>query len=106
VDEYTAHATMNYKGTNGGGTFFFNEAGDFTKFSVLRYMGNEPDAKRYEWVVTVDDYKTFEGIRVPYKMSATWKLEEGDWTWLQLEIIDMHYNENAILQTGLFGNGG
>ncbi|MCX8124419.1 MAG: hypothetical protein N3F66_09665 [Spirochaetes bacterium] len=58
VDNNTA-ATMEYKGTKGSGTFYFNSEGDFVKFSALRYMGNSSDAKRYEWVLVVEDYKTF-----------------------------------------------
>lgn len=96
VSDTSAKATMTYKGTTGSGTFSFNSDGDFTKYSAMRYQGNEPDAKRYEWVLLVEDYKTFEGIKVPAKMTATWKLDEGDWTWLKLEIADLKYNENAL----------
>ena len=95
VDKYTATATMDYNGTKGSGTFYFNAEGDFVKFSALRYKGNEPDAQRYEWVLLVDERKTFEGINVPSKMTATWKLEKEEWTWLKLEIEDLAYNKNA-----------
>lgn len=96
VDDSTVTATMSYEGTTGSGTFCFNGNGDFVKFSALRYMGNKPESKRYEWVILVDGYKTFEGIKVPSKLTATWKLEEGDWTWLKLEIVDIRFNENAV----------
>ena len=71
---------MNYKGTHGSGTFYFNEKGDFIKFIALRYKGNEPDSKRYPWVLTVDDYAEFGGIRIPSKMKATWKLDNCEST--------------------------
>ena len=97
IDELSAKATMNYKGTSGSGTFHFNEEGDFIKFVALRFMGNEEDAVRYPWVLNVDDYAVFEGITVPSKMKATWKLEAGDWTWLDLEITDIKYNITTII---------
>lgn len=97
IDDYSAKATMKYKGTNGSGTFYFNEMGDFTKFVALRFKGNKEDAKRYPWVLTVDDYAEFEGIKVPSKMKATWKLDEGDWTWLDLEITTIKYNIDKII---------
>ncbi len=96
LNDTSAMATMEYKGTKGSGTFYFNSDGDFVRFSTLRYNGNEPDAKRFEWVLLVDQYKTFEGIKVPSRMTATWKFEKGDWTWLKLEILDIKYDENAI----------
>ncbi len=93
IDTLTAKATMSYKGTTGSGIFYFNENGDVIKYSALRYMGNDPDSKRYEWVISVEKYAEFEGIRIPSKCSATWKLDEGDWTWCILEITDLLYNK-------------
>ncbi|MEX2596440.1 MAG: DUF6544 family protein [Salibacteraceae bacterium] len=92
IDDLSAKATMSYKNTKGGGTFYFNEQGDFTKFIAMRFQGNEPNAERKEWVLTVDGYRVFEGIKVPSRMEATWQLEEGSWTWLQLEIEEIIYN--------------
>lgn len=92
IDETSARAIMSYKGTSGSGIFHFNEQGDFVKFEAMRYIGNDSDAKRHEWVITVNEYATFQGIKVPSKMEATWRLEEGDWTWLKLSIVDMEYN--------------
>ena len=92
IDDSSAKATMTYKETTGSGTFYFNDKGDFVKFVALRFMGNKSDAKRYPWVLTVEDYAVFEGIKVPSKMKATWELEDGDWTWLDLEISSIEYN--------------
>jgi len=92
LDDRSAKATMSYLGTSGSGVFYFNENGDFTRFSAMRFMGNEPGAKRHEWIIRVKDYATFDHIRVPSKMEALWKLEQGDWTWLQLEIEDLQFN--------------
>ena len=92
VNDTTAIATMNYNGSKASGTFYFYQEGDFVKYTAMRFMGNEDDAKRHEWILLVDAYKSFEGIKVPSKMTATWKLDDGDWTWLKLEIIDIEYN--------------
>jgi hypothetical protein len=96
IDEFSAEAKMEYMGTSGSGTFYFNEEGDFIKFIALRFQGNEPDSERKEWVLTVDDYKVFDGIKVPSQMKATWILDDLEWTWLELEIVDMEYNSNAL----------
>lgn len=92
LDSKTVKATMNYQGTSGSGTFHFNEDGDVAQFSALRFKGNESSSKRYEWILSVEEHHEFEGIRVPSKMTATWKLEDTDWTWLKLEIKDIDYN--------------
>jgi hypothetical protein len=100
IDSTTAEATMDYMGTTGSGTFFFNTEGDFVKFSAMRFKGNEADAKRYEWVLLVNGYKTFAGVKIPADMTATWKLEDQDWTWLKLQITDVTYNEQVISKPG------
>src|SRR5690606_32297510 len=89
--ENTARATMTYKGISGSGTFYFNSNGDVVKFSALRYKGNEAEAKRYLWEMDVLGYKTFEGIKVPAKLSSTWRLEAKDWTWLKMEVTAIEY---------------
>ena len=95
IDNHTAKATMSYKGTTGSGIFQFNANGEVTSFSALRYKGNEATAKRYNWTMNIIDYKVFEGIKVPSKMTSTWKLDERDWTWLKLEVTDIKYNKNT-----------
>lgn len=95
INDNTAKATMTYKGTTGNGTFHFNENGDVTMFSALRYKDNVPEARRIDWIMNITDYKTFEKIKVPSKMTSTWKLDNGDWTWLKLEVTDLKYNKNV-----------
>lgn len=96
INDTVAKATLTYKGTNGSGYFYFNADGDFTKFSTMRFMGNKERSKRHEWVLLVDGYGVFEGIKIPTDMTATWKLENGDWTWLKLKVTDVKYNGNAL----------
>jgi len=95
IDDFSAKATIKYSGTCACGTFYFNENGDFIKFITLRYMENED--KKYPWILTVDGYSKFEGIKIPSKMKATWKLDKGDWTWLDLEILDAKHNKNVSI---------
>ncbi|GMQ28970.1 DUF6544 family protein [Algoriphagus confluentis] len=96
IDSHSAKATLEFQGTSGSGTFFFNKGGEVTRFSALRYRGNETDAQRTEWIMDIQEYSTFEGIRVPSKMTSTWKLDSGDWTWLKLEVKDIKYNPERI----------
>jgi len=93
LSDSSVRATMEYKGTRGSGVFHFSPEGDLVLFSAMRFRGNESDAGRREWILQVEDHKVFEGIRVPSKMTATWGLETGEWTWLKLEIVDLTYNQ-------------
>ncbi|MDF1546990.1 MAG: DUF3784 domain-containing protein [Bacteroidales bacterium] len=94
IDSLSAKATLTYKGINGSGTFYFNENGDFIKFSCLRYKGNEADSKRYQWIIEVEEHAIKNGIKIPVKMKASWQLENKLWTWLELEVVDIRYNNH------------
>lgn len=93
IDDFSAEATMTYKGTTGSGIFHFDEEGNLVKYTAQRYMGIEDDDKLEEWVITVNESRILNGINIPVKLSATWKLASGDWTWLEVEITDIEYNE-------------
>ncbi|EON77555.1 hypothetical protein ADIS_1958 [Lunatimonas lonarensis] len=96
LDENSAKATMNYAGTQGSGVFHFSPSGDFIRFTAWRYRGNEIDASRSEWVLSVDANTEFGGVRVPSEMTATWRLPDGDWTWLKLALTDLRVNGEAL----------
>jgi hypothetical protein len=92
INDFSARATMTYKGITGSGTFFFDESGNFEKFTAMRYMGGEEDSQLKEWTIVARESTDMNGINIPVNMTATWKLENGDWTWLQLELTDISYN--------------
>jgi hypothetical protein len=92
IDEFSARATMTYKGTTGSGTFYFDKSGNFEKFSAMRYMGGEVDAQLKEWTIVAEESTVMNGVHIPVQMTATWKLDKGDWTWLKLELTEILYN--------------
>lgn len=91
IDDRQARAHMKYGGIEASGLFQFRTNGDLDRFEALRYYGGDPDGGRKLWVLTVQDYARFEGIRVPSLMEASWQLDSGNWTWLKLEVEDIRY---------------
>ncbi len=87
-----AKATLTLTGKKVSGIFTFSEEGDFVSFETLRYFGGGPKAELETWFIEATDYKSFEGIRIPNKCKVTWKLKEGDFNWLNLEVTDLDYN--------------
>lgn len=92
IDETTAKATLSYKGTTGSGVFSFDDNGNVRKFSALRYMGSDDKAERREWIIEATEHKIMDGVKVPANCQATWKLDDGDWTWAIFEVTEIHYN--------------
>jgi hypothetical protein len=37
-------------------------------------------------------------VRIPYRSTVTWKLEEGDFSWLQVEITSLELNKDGLFE--------
>ena len=86
VDSLTAQATMTYRGVSGSVIFHFNSTGDITGCTADRFMSRGNNLSLEKWEVKNTEYGVRDGIRIPIKSEATWKLKDGDFTWLKLEI--------------------
>lgn len=91
IDNRSAKGTITFEGTSGSGIFTFKGNGELEQFSTLRYMGSGPEAERIEWVVKALESKEINGIRIPVRCNATWRLDTGDWTWAQFEVIKYNF---------------
>ena len=89
VDRSTARATMSFGGTTASGLFTFDEEGDFRRFEARRYYGKEMET----WVITAGDHENLGGLRIPVTSKVTWQLPEGDFTWFELEIKEVDYED-------------
>ncbi len=91
IDDTSAKATMEFNGTKGSGVFQFDGMGNFVKFMAMRYKDVQ-DTKPTEWTVTATKTELRNGINIPVELTADWKLDTGNWTWLKLKITDIKYN--------------
>tara|TARA_R110002051_G_scaffold325867_1_gene432607 strand:+ start:146679 stop:147725 length:1047 start_codon:yes stop_codon:yes gene_type:complete len=96
IDATSAKATFTMHQKSVSGIFKFAINGDLVSFEADRFYGGGKNAKLEKWLIAVEDYKVFEGIKIPYKCHVTWKLKDGDFNWLHLEIVDLQYNLHEI----------
>ncbi|QCX39002.1 hypothetical protein FF125_11350 [Aureibaculum algae] len=98
IDVTTAKATLKINNQSVSGLFKFNSNGDFISFEADRYYGGDENAQLEKWVVTAKEHKEFYGIKIPNKCQVTWKLKEGDFNWLNVEITDIEYTTGNNLK--------
>ncbi|SFN30007.1 DUF6544 family protein [Salegentibacter flavus] len=91
-----ARADLEIYGKKVSGIFNFSEDGELLSFQAERFYGGEQDAKEETWHIEMLDFKEFSGYRIPNKCRITWKLAEGDFTWLELEIMEVDYNSGEF----------
>ncbi len=92
LDDHVVKATMSYGGTTGSGSFHFDQHGNFIRFQALRYKDSTPKAPLLEWVVTNELSEQRNGYTIPVKLSASWKQDATEWTWLKVVVKDIEYH--------------
>ncbi|HEA19785.1 MAG TPA: hypothetical protein ENH87_02570 [Pricia antarctica] len=89
IDANSVRATFTLNGKSVSGVYEFSSEGNFKSFEADRYYGGKDDSKLEKWKVIASDYKEFNGVKIPNECSVIWKLEEGDFNWLNLEITEL-----------------
>lgn len=74
--------------------FNISPEGDLVSNETKRYMGQGKNASLEIWHIHNSSFKIFNGIRIPNKSEVIWKLADGDFQWLQLEISEIYYSDD------------
>lgn len=95
IDSASVKATMRNGDITASGVFHFSPEGDLLGFEAMRYYDRKGGATLEKWHIENDpaSYQVFQGRRIPTRSSVSWLLPEGKFTWFQLEISDVRYNE-------------
>ena len=91
LDDHSAKATMSYGGTTGSGSFHFDQQGKFVQFKAWRYKDSIPEAPLLQWIVTSELSERRDGYTIPVKLSAAWKQDATEWTWLKVAVNKVQY---------------
>jgi hypothetical protein len=98
VDSLRAKATLKLGTQTVEGLFTFAHNGELLAFEAERFYGSGNDATKERWLITHTGYKDFDGTRIPYRSTVTWKLKEGDFNWLQVEITSLELNKDGLFE--------
>ena len=97
VDDSSARVTLTDHGRTATGTLFFDEEGRVTGFVAKRYRtpgASSPDT----WSTPVTGYGEFEGLRLPSRGKAIYKLPGGDLEYINVTVTELHYDTGAADQ--------
>jgi hypothetical protein len=83
VDGNTARAVFTVGGLQVSGTFFFNDAGEFTRFESddRPFDQGGGEYKNVPYSITLEEYTERDGLMIPGRVFATWHLDSGDFTY-------------------------
>ncbi|MBL0740495.1 DUF6544 family protein [Chryseolinea lacunae] len=86
-----ATATMSYKGVTAMGTFTFLSDGRVASVVADRFGDFDGVFRKEVWQVNITGYKKMNGRLVPAQCEVTWKLNDGDFTWLKLNVTHLEH---------------
>lgn len=87
VDARPARVILTDRGTRATGTLFFDADGRLTEFIAQRYGGSDLET----WSVPVTAHGDFQGLRLPIRGKAVWKLAKGDQEYIDVTITELHH---------------
>ncbi|MCF7809028.1 MAG: hypothetical protein K9M49_03365 [Candidatus Marinimicrobia bacterium] len=91
IDENRAKATLHAANMDVSGIFEFDDAGKFARFEAERYFMGKDSTRLEEWIVMVDEYGERGGLNIPTHGTVVWKLEEGDFEYISIDVNKVIY---------------
>ena len=91
IDSTSASLSMTYNGVTANGTFAFYKNGLVKSFTAQRFGNFDGEFRKETWEVWVNEHNVINGRLVGSKCKVTWKLKEGDFTWLMIDVKDISY---------------
>jgi len=92
IDDSSARATLSLDGLEVSGTFYFDSDGRVIDFEALRYRDEQPQPTMRTWRTPLGEHATFGGILVPTAGEGVWSLDNGDFTYIRLRVLELKYD--------------
>lgn len=89
INDRQARVTMDYADVTASCVYTFNEEGNVSTIEARRYGEFGGVFRKETWSVAATGYGVFNNICIPNSNEVTWKLSEGDFQWLKLQVTDV-----------------
>lgn len=91
VDDSSARVTLADHGRTATGILFFDNEGRLTDFVAKRYRSADASSPE-TWSTPITGYGEYEGLRLPARGNAAFKLSGGDLEYIDVTLTGLHYN--------------
>ncbi len=92
IDYNSARATMTYGEVSGSAVFEFNEAGNLVTMSAERFGKFNGNYSLETWTTPIKAHRDFWQYHLPSRGTGIWKLESGDFPYIELEVTEIDLN--------------
>jgi hypothetical protein len=92
IDDLAAEATFSDGGKSISAVLQFDPIGRILNFIAQRYMFEENGGSLQTWSTPISTYGELGQLRLPVSGSAVWNLPDGDFEYIQIEMIAVEYD--------------
>lgn len=96
IDNDSARVTITDDDKSASAILYFDEKGAITNFVGDRYHEVNGVYVKDRWETPITEYGEFNGLKLPIKGYALWKMDSGDFSYINIEITDIEYNRSDI----------
>lgn len=91
IDNVSARATISHHGVTATAEFFFDDEGRPVDMRAERYQTTDQGYELAPWSTPFTAYGEFARIHVPIAGTGLWKLDEGDFSYIELQVDSISY---------------
>lgn len=95
IDDTSARITLTDHGRTATATMSFDAEGRLIEFVAKRSAMAAGGSRLATWSVPVIEYGEVEGLRLPVRVKAVWKLADGDLDYIDVRITQLQYAAEA-----------
>jgi hypothetical protein len=95
LDERNVRVTWTNEGNTVSAVLTFEPSGALVNFvseDRSRAMGGGKRFEKTRWSTPVQEWRDFNGRKLPYRAEAFWTLPEGEFAYARFEIAEAEYN--------------
>ena len=92
IDDSSAKILIEDKGVKAEGIFTFNDKGEVVRYESHRARDTKEGPKLTKWTGYFNEYKDFDGFRVPTYFVAEWNLSEEDFQYVKFKVNSIDFN--------------
>lgn len=90
IDDASFRVVLSDRGMTAEATYFVDAEGRLTNFRAQRY--NTATRSIETWETPVEAYQRIGGLNLPTRGAAVWKLADGDFSYIELDISEVRYS--------------